>query len=284
MQWIIDREKLEEHRNEYPSYNWEKILGEIKKLGRNFDKGSKRKFKNQWFITTNVSVSLDCKQLPNPLRNWTQKERWTRLVKLQSGYVEVNLSELFKASKGEQHLLIAALGDAKGTASEEFKDSYENDTIKGQLTRYLKRLSKRKIKFLTSCIIMTTPVTTSRLGMQQNTNVTIQHPVTQPDNSPPMPTSSTSIDNRIDSLPQFESAILNRDVPDKPLLPKYHFNHQIQPTSSTNTYKQNHPSQHRLVEGDYEQVLFTLTNALDHEDDEYVFSPVPFDTQIDKII
>ena len=198
MKFTKDRE-LEKHREDNPSYDWDSILGEIKKMDRHFNKRSKRKLKNLLFMTTNVSVSFDCREFPIRLRNWTQKDGWARFGKLQSGQVVINLSELFKASKGEQHLLIAAFGDAKGTASEEFKYSYGNNTIKGHLTRYLKRLSKRKIQFLTSCIIMTTPVTTSRLGMQQNTIVTttVQYPVIQPDNSPPMPTSTATLSHSL---------------------------------------------------------------------------------------
>ena len=246
MQYTLDPKKVEEYIDRHSFFKWKKILEKLKQINPNVTKINKndlmRQFENEWFITSNINVIFDCSQLLHGEMSETQRERFG---KLKRQTLLVKLSRFIKLARSEQHRLERQLGGAKGRASGGFKE-LRYETLDTHRKRYMEQLSKRKSDFIKVCIPK-------------------QRPVTAP-----------SVENTHQSAP----TQLNRGVPLVPLLPDYHSNFQPPPcnfgSSIQPTHQLNHPSQHRLVERDFEQELFAVTNELYYDNYEYVFSPIPF--------
>ena len=92
MKFTKDRE-LEKHINDNPLYNWENILGEIKKMDRHFNERSK--LKNQWFMTTNVRgrAGGGFKELRHDTLETHQKRYMEQLSKRNSDFIKVCIPE-----------------------------------------------------------------------------------------------------------------------------------------------------------------------------------------------
>ena len=240
MQYAIDPKKVEEYIDRHSFFKWKKILGKLKEINPNVSKMNKndlmRQFENEWFIIKNINVYFDCSQLLHGGMSETQREKFGKL-KRQTWLVK--LSRFIKLARSEQHRVERQLGGAKGRASEGLKE-LRYETLEKHRKRYMEQLSKRKSDFIKVCIPKQIPVTAPSVENTQQ----IQSAPTQ----------------------------LNRDVPLVPLSLVYNYNFG---SSIQLTHQLNHPTQHRLVERDYEQELFAVTNELDYED-EYVFSPILF--------
>ena len=164
---LIDQVKLAEYKRSHPYFNWEIIFENLNKVNspENEKRNLMHSLLNEWFVNENedLFVSYDLNCIPAEEVMWWEsriQENWSRFAQLEKGVLIISIPKLFTESRGE-----------KGEVREKLKGALEQEnrtndsSIQTHLTRYVKKLSKRKNDFINAIIL------NNKFHTEQQTNV-----------------------------------------------------------------------------------------------------------------